>query len=643
MNGSICFGTAALLLLAGTPPLHAMTITVQAPCNVLVAGRPAVFSLGDAKSNAHYTITDYFSNQVAKGEVAVTKGTGTLRCAGFAPGAYELVFQSGTDSASALFCVVMDRGKAPMPHDGRVGVDAAAAWLVKPDSGRKPVAKALGLAGIPWVRERLSWVQTEPEPGKFEWGRYQETADLLWAEGIHICQIFHDVPERLHPGSQVFLFPSDLRDLYKYSKTAAKHFERQIQAWEVFNESDICWALLGDTFAAMQKVQYLGIKAGNPNALVLQTSFSHITYQALPIGPQANGGAGMFARNIYDCGAGDYFDAFNWHTYLDYGDYAKMMDSYRKLMSEQGVSEHPAWLTEVGYARPAPTEGPLKGFHDSMARHEQCDYLPKSITMALASGTEKYFWFVLPDYQESERQFALLRPDLVANPSFGALSAAANILGLAEYLGELKTEGTEVHAYLFSTPKGNVISVWADKETRIAIPTEKATVTIADMFGKTNQIAAKDGAVTLRVVPQQRYLVDVGRAVEAKVVNERPRREKPAVCRASSVVLAGYCGLGVDRGAGVYVMSENREPFVYTVETYQFDEKNGAEGTVEVIAPTGWRIENAVRKVKLEPMGREVLKFTVTPAPTAGNMVKLKAIGRFTSPPVAPSVSYIRP
>jgi len=262
--------------------------------------------------------------------------------------------------------------------------------------------------------------------------------------------------------------------------------------------------------------------------------------------------------------------------------------------------------------------------------------------MALVSGTEKYFWFVLPDYQEGANQFALLRPDLVANPSFGALSAAANILGLAEYLGELKTDGTQVHAYLFSTPKGNVISVWADKETRIAVPTEKASVTIADMFGKTNQITAKDGAVTLRVVPQQRYLVDVGRAVEAEVLNERPRREKPALCRASSVVLAGYCALGVDRGAGVYRISANCEPFTYTVEVYQFDEQKGADGTVEVIAPTGWKVENARRGVRLSSMGREVLKFTVTPAPTGGNMVKLKAIGKFTSPPVAPTVSYIR-
>lgn len=632
-----CLAATILLSCAGPTLLHAMTIASDAPCNVFVAGGTITFALSDAPGDAHYTVINYFGGEAATGEVIVKDGKGTIRREGLPLGAYEITCRAGDQSASTVFCVVADRGKTPMPRDGRVGVDAAAAWVVKPDEGRKPVAKALGLAGIPWVRERLSWSQTEPQTGRFEWGRYQETADLLSAEGIRVCQVFHDVPKRLHPTSDTYVYPTDLRDLYRYSKAAASHFKNQIQAWEVWNEADIGWTLLGDSFAGMQKAECLGIKAGNPNALVLHSSLSHITYQSLPGGGQAT-----FARNMYDCGLGDYFDVFDWHTYLDYPEYPKMMDAYRKLMADQGISKRPAWLTEVGAAKIVPTEGPLKGYMDNKALHEQCDFLPKSVTMALVAGTERYFWFVLPSYMEGANQFGLLRPDLAANPAFGAISAAAHILGLSEYRGQIDPSNANISEYLFSTPEGNVISVWAEKETDLTVPTERARLKVADMFGKTTEVAAKDGAVTIKAGPQVQYLLDVGRSVESKAVANRPEREKLPVCKPSTVVLVGYPALGSYWESRVWQIGANCEPFVYTLEVYQFDETKPAEGEIEVVAPTGWKVEQPIRTVKLQPMGREVLKFNVTPVATGGETVKLKAIGRFTSPPVAPSVSYLR-
>jgi hypothetical protein len=241
----------------------------------------------------------------------------------------------------------------------------------------------------------------------------------------------------------------------------------------------------------------------------------------------------------------------------------------------------------------------------------------------------------------------MLRADLVPYPAFSALSAAANILGLSEYVGEYKPDGSDVSTYLFSTPKGNVLVAWADKGAELTIPTEKAKVKIANQFGAVSELASVDGKVNIKADNHVIYLLDVGDTIKAKAINPRPREMTLPKNNPSTVVLAGYCALPFNRGGAVYNLEPGDQPntgkpFTYTVEVYQFDEKKGAEGTVEVIAPTGWQVEDAKRTVKLDPMGREVLKFKVTPLLTSGAITKVTARGKFGSPAAAPTVSFIQ-
>lgn len=619
-----------LLLIVGLLPVAAaaMTVTPRAAGGIFVAGKRLTFDLGDAKGTVTYTLTDYFGGEVVKGSLQGAE----IDLPGVKPGWYLLTCVDEAGSVEVPIGVVIDRRGAALPEHGRVCADAASAWLIRKEAYRKPFARMIRLAGIPWLRERLSWPETEREPGKIDWRHYQAVADTLAAEGIRICQVFHQTPGWAASPAPDQMRPRDLRDLYRYIRTASSHFRKQIPAWEVWNEMDIdFWTGLADSFAAVQKTAYLGIKAGNPDALVLQSSLSHVAWDHRP-----DRSAWLQVDQLYDNGIGGYFDVFNWHAYKPPTEYPEIIKDYRALMAEHDYAPRQEWLTECGMAQQA---DPAVRILSADAQRAQCRFVPRSVVMGLASGTEKYFWFVVPDYMEGTNQFGLLRPDLLPYPGFVALSAAANILGLSDYIGCYTPQGSKQSAQVFKTPGGTVLAAWSDEPAEITIPTEKPSVQIADLFGAKSTVAAKDGAVTVKLGPEAVYVLDAGDAVMSQVRKAFPQRERRLpVNTPSGIVLVGRCDLPIDRhGHACYKLDPVR-PFDYTVEVYCFDEQAGASGTVEVIAPTGWKVDQPKRTVKLDPTGREELRFSVTPTAGGG---RISAWGKFGSPPAAPTVSVI--
>ncbi|MCS6861791.1 MAG: hypothetical protein NZT92_15915 [Abditibacteriales bacterium] len=603
-----------------------MTISSDAPGNLFGAGKPLTLTVRDAQGEVHYALTHYFGQRTAEGRVMARNGVATIALSGQRPGWYELRCQDNTSTATAAVGVVMDRGNAPLPRAGRVCGDAASAWLLHKEEHRKPFAQMLRLAGIPWVRERLSWGEVEREPGRFEWGKYQTTADTLKAEGVRVYQIWHDSPGWTRPNQPNTLCPDDLRTVYRFTQTAAQHFAQQIEAWEVWNEPDIFfWPDLSDRFAGLQKAAYLGLKDGNPNALVLHGSLCV--------------GASHFARHLFASDIGHYFDVFNWHIYNVPSAYPPTLSGYNEILRRCHLGGRPAWLTEAG-VRITGTEGEGKRLLNAADQRRQCRFVPSSVVMSLVAGNDKHFFFVLPDYLENGVQFGSLHPDLTPYPSFVALSAAANFLGLSEYVGEYQTEG--ISAHLFATPRGNVLVAWADKEAVLTAPTEQRAVHVADIFGDMRDVPAENGTVRVKVGPEAVYLVNVGKAIESKVVRVRHVPGKLPRNEPSRVVIVGYTDLPIDKERDCYTMDAPLKPFTYMVDVYNFDAKANASGTVEVDAPVGWRVEQSKREVKLEPMGREVLSFRVTPSGGGLGEVKITARGQFGGQSAPSSVSFFQ-
>jgi hypothetical protein len=591
-----------------------LTISSARPGNLFPAGKPAEFSVKNAKGQVTYEVVDYFGKRIAEG-----KGT-TIQLQGLLPGWYEIRARDAEGTATAASGVVIDRGNAPLPAEGRIGADTIG-------SG-EGVAKIAKLAGIPWFRERMWWGQmwwsTKGDFYTIDWKFYERPSKAVSAQGIRICQVWHDSPPWLHPKETNGLWPDDLRDIYRFSRAAAKHFAGRYQAWEVGNEVDSgAWNGMADRYAGYLKAASLGLKDGNPDVLVLNGSLFWDMKQ--------------FADRFYECGVLNYCDIFNWHFYDEGNQTVRCLGGHLALLNKYHAAGRPTWITEGGVPVTA-TGGKDKNLLDAEHQRIQCRNIPRNIILSLAAGNDRYFYFCLPSYLERGYQFGMLYPDTTPYPGFLSFSAIANILGVCDYLGHCPG------GFIFSTPKGTVLAAWADKEEEILVPTEKHKVRVANIFGAETEVAAVNGKVRIKVGPEPVYVLNIGKAVKSELKGTPRRKGRPPVNqKPSRIVIVGYCRVPIkgDPGNGIYTLdrANSLKPFEFTVEAYNFDEKKKTEGTIDVAVPAGWQIKEKHRSVKLASMGREVLSFQITPAPGTG-ILKILVRGKFGEENIAPSVSY---
>ncbi|MBM3499080.1 MAG: hypothetical protein FJX74_10470, partial [Armatimonadetes bacterium] len=461
-----------------------MKLIAEAPCSVFMVGEPLVFTRAGAElPTVPASVRDYDGREVWRGEIAGDRVT--LPALG--PGYYELQWQVGDTQGVAPFGVVPARPDEP-PPDGPLVVDGATAWLCS-EAQWEPVARLLRRAGIGWMRERLSWGQVNPEPGKLDWAQYETVADVLQAQGVREYQIFHDSPAWTHPGKDTRC-PDDLREVYRFTKAAAAHFRGRILAWEPWNEPDIdFFDQLGDKYAGLQKAAYLGFKAGNPEAPVLSCSFCR--------------GRSGFSDSVFESGIGEYTDIFNFHTYAPLGQYVDNLDLWVGLTREYAIPDRPIWLTEAGIRLVAEDGETLTPEQERV----QAEFVPRSFAISLAAGVDKHFFFVLPFYPERGVQFGALHKDGAPRPGLLAIATAARVLGEGRYLGRLAVEPPSVQAYAFDSGTGPVVVLWADEPVEARLSTDLRSVQVVDVVGRERQVRTEGGALTLAVGPSAQYVV----------------------------------------------------------------------------------------------------------------------------------------
>ena len=91
---------------------------------------------------------------------------------------------------------VLARLKAPTPEDSPICCDIAMAWFYHYGRGQmKEAASLAALAGLNWVRDRMSWGEIEPQRGEFaEDTRYDRSAEAQSGAGLRVLQVLHATP-----------------------------------------------------------------------------------------------------------------------------------------------------------------------------------------------------------------------------------------------------------------------------------------------------------------------------------------------------------------------------------------------------------------------------------------------------------------
>ncbi len=530
------------------------------PGNVFMAGEEVIVQAPAPAAQA-WRIVNYDGATVAQGRL---DEDGRARLGKLPVGYYELL--SGAGSATNRVTLgVLEPLRAPTPLSSPIAIDVAMAWFFPQERMAAP-ANLCALAGINWVRDRLSWPELEPKRGEFaESTRYDASAQAQVAAGLQVLQVGHASAPWANPNTK--RFPLDLRDIYTFHRQMARRWQGQVAAFEPWNEADITMfgGHTGSEMASLQKAAYLGLKAGNPKVIACLNVFAFHR-----------------ATTLHDFQANQawpYFDTFNLHCYEPLQAYPKAYADFREVSAGK-----PLWVTETSVRVNWQGDEHLKELSAADLRL-QSERLTKTYTLALHQGAAEVFYFMLPHYSEGTVQFGLLHADLTPRPGYVALAAVGRLLADAKPLGRLALPDNAGQAYFFDAkPDGqaaDVMVAWAQRETSLELP--QAPKACFDHLGRPRPVAGK----LLKVGPAPLYAVLDRSARPA--LRPPPAPAKLLTGEPGPVVLQALLpeeDVIVDKSAYKLALGQAKKVPVFL---YNFGDRK-ASGPLTATAPAGWRI-----------------------------------------------------
>ncbi len=551
------------------------------PGNVFVTGEQLLVAMPPAeKQGGTWQLADYEGTIVARGTNTDDKvALGKLQA-----GYYEL--RRVTDrlaEKSRVTIGVLAPLRAPTPPGSPIGVDVSMAWQYS-GAQQEGAASLCALAGINWVRDRLSWREMEPEKGRFAPpNKYDDTARKQAQAGLQVLQVHHDSPA--WAGKNWKRQPTDLRDAYRFMEAMARRWRGQVMAFEPWNEGDIpiFGEHTGAELAAFQKASYLGLKAGNSNVIVCENVFAS---------PRPN----VLADFNANC-AWPYFDTFNLHHYCPLEEYPAVYAAFRAASAGK-----PMWVSE--FSIPVTWSGDSTEQEPSRENLRlQAERVAQVFASSLHEDSAVCFYFLLAHYCEGQTQFGLLHKDLTPRPAYLALAAVGRLLADAKPLGRMQLEG-DVRAFAFrARPDGeerDVIVAWSPGG-RAVLKLPERPAAIFDHLGRSRTNLAT--AIDLSTAPI--FIICKKESLSAIPLQLPPGKPALKGGQPSSIVLQALIPQeNVISSLSAYRCSSAR-PESFSIFAYNFG-PNPATGEITAAFPAGWSV-NFPKHMELAPGERKEL------------------------------------
>lgn len=207
------------------------------------------------------------------------------------------------------------------------------------------------------VWANLDWRGYEEERGKYDWTNYDAQIEDITSRGLTVYAFVGCTPDWAKPeehrqldGSRVPPDESAAQDFFNYCKAVAARYKDKVTYYMFWNEPNGCgW--VNDNCSNMDgyplytkwlKRAYLGLKAGNPKAVV---GAGVIDYN------EGVEEGWKYIEGIYNEGGGSFFDAVVIHPYakLDEGVHWNAIRDTRDLMIRRGDARKPIWIDEWGW------------------------------------------------------------------------------------------------------------------------------------------------------------------------------------------------------------------------------------------------------------------------------------------------------
>jgi hypothetical protein len=614
----VIFGLGAVLSLLAAPaqtqgvPRDVPTTTADHPGNIFLAGESVRIKAAQEQA-IRWRAVDDANSMVTQGQMSgASADLGTLGA-----GWYRVDFLDASGAVVARTTAgVLTRLGAPTPQDSPICVDSATAWFARSDSAKQErFAYLAALAGVNWIRDRMSWGDLQTGPATFVQNTTYDRAATIQAEhGLKVLQVFHATPgwatDRELDGDRASRrFPRDLRHLYDFCKAMAQRYEGRVLAWEPWNEANI--AMFGghtiDEMCTHQKAAYLAFKAAQPDLTVCWNVY-------------AGSGTALHAQGVLENEAWPYFDTYNIHTYSKPDAYLNEFAPAR-----QAACGRPLWLSECGIGLHWRTERPWSELSPEDERR-QARFIAPSYTSSLFAGVKRHFFFILGNYPENQNQFGILRNDQTPRPAYLALAAVGHLFAGAVPLGRMIPEqNSEARIYAFrAVPDGvehDVLVAWANKPTGISWAEGISPEAVYDYLGRSvgSSLPAELTPSAVFIVVAKGGTAGLTLQPPLSVSAPRPGRVCPVVLQlqmpASTTNLKEQAHI-VPAGTSTTL----------TLFAYNFSSSK-LSGTVSTqTAPANWEIVPTNWTVDLDPMERKALSArAIMPANGAkADWVKLK-------------------
>ena len=241
------------------------------------------------------------------------------------------------------------------------------------------------------------------------------------AHGITVLGVLNSTPNWAAVPGQPPLsgHPADLEAWGDFVTAVATRYEGRVSDYEVWNEPNynVFWAPEPDAaqYTELLKVAYTAIKTVDPNAVVIAGSVGATQYHpGLTINPVT------FVDQMYDAGAGGYFDAIAFHPYAYSLAFSQGEDKpatpisqaeqIYAIMVANGDGNKKIWATEYGQPASQVSEANQAAYIG--------DFLREWRTLEYAGPA---FIHTLADYDSDsaiESSFGLLREDFSPKPAF---------------------------------------------------------------------------------------------------------------------------------------------------------------------------------------------------------------------------------
>lgn len=373
--------------------------------------------------------------------------------------------------------------------------------------------------GVRWSRLVFSWSSLQPT-GPDSWNPFYFPDDLLRQEfngGRRVVGLLIGTPPWAGDGGSSgpprgLELPSDDRGntWAGFARRMAERYRGRIDHWVIWNEPDIwdprsplhTWSGSIEQFYRLQKVGYLAIKQGNPNARV---ALPGLTYWW----DYGHGRPQYFERYLQlaerdpDAAANDwFFDAAVLHLYNEPEGLYRAPMLYTELMAARGISK-PIWVNETNVAPWDDPANPLPRGDFRATLDEQAGYVIQSFAWALAAGVEhvSIYPFADGDAPPGQEQMGLVRRDGSTRPAYRALQTVARHLsGVSGGRVEREEDWVKI---ILARDVGTVTVAWsvAPRPATVSIAASADRALLVDKYGGETPIRTDRGAYRLTLEP----------------------------------------------------------------------------------------------------------------------------------------------